>query len=95
MKKLIVLFVIATLIDATMTIIGLHLGWHEEGNVLIAKMITITHSITWGVILTKVVLSYLVLSIMNIVYKERQLLATIIMITASITFTTAGLLWLA
>ena len=95
MKKLIVIFIIATLIDAIMTIIGLHLGWHEEGSVIISKMITLTGSITWGVILPKVVLSCLVLSCINVVYKKRKGIAIIITIVAGILQTTAGLLWLA
>lgn len=96
MRVLIVLFICASLVDASLTIVGLHLGWHEEGNAIINAMIAFSGSITVGVIFTKLLLCTLSIGGLYYLYHTKYKYASIfILASATILTLTAGLLWLA
>ena len=95
MKVLIVLFICASLVDASLTIVGLHLGWHEEGNALINAMIEFSGSITVGVIFTKLLLCTISIGGLHYLYTTKyKYVSMLILVAATVLTMSAGLLWL-
>jgi len=94
MKKLLALFIVATVIDATLTLVGLHLGWSTESNELINIAIRLTHCNIIGVILVKVMSITLCITLIISMYNKRRLLVSIGIVMCSIITMIAGLSWL-
>ena len=93
-KVLILMFLCASIIDASLTIVGLHLNWHEEGNAIIAYMIELTGSITAGVLIIKASINLLVILALPVMYAKHRWLSTFIILLFTFLTMSAGLLWL-
>lgn len=93
-KWLILMFVFASFIDASLTIVGLVYGWHGEANVLVNLMISISGSVVEGVILHKCIWIVVVCTCITILHDTNNKLVTCVIIASSIMTSIAGLLWL-
>ena len=100
MKKfvlLIVVFFIANVFDATITLIGINHGWSSEGNAVILSWIAMLGNVYEGVIVYKVIMTSLVsiwAILMGMISIRNSKIASYVLALGALATFCGGAMWL-